>query len=290
LEAEPIPLHGLNSIEHYSDEFQGLYEQGKPKGISTGIKSVDELFTLQTGYLNIVTGYPGDGKSAFLNNLVINVGRAYGWKTCFCSFEKPPALHAIELSQVIIGKPFFSGDNPRMSQEEKDFAEDWIKEHILFQDYIDGGLPTIEAILEKASQAILRAGCRILVIDPFNFIQSDYNGLETDMVNTLLTKIQLWAKQRDVLCFLIAHPTKPQIRDGKKNVVTGVDVAKSMAFFSKADLGLTIYRGESSVEVHCWKARWGWQAKTGKVDLKFDPLTGRYGETKEIEDNFDWTL
>jgi len=290
LEAEPIPLHGLNSIEHYSDEFQGLYEQGKPKGVSTGIKSVDELFTLQTGNLNIVTGYPGDGKSAYLSALCVSVGRAYGWKTCFCSFEKPPALHAIELAQILVGKPFFSGANPRMTQEEKDFAQDWINEHILFQDYMDGGMPTIEAILEKASQAILRTGCRILVIDPFNFIHSEYQGLETDMVNDMLTKVQLWCKQHDCLCFFVAHPTKPQIRDGKKNVVTGVDVAKSMAFFSKCDLGLTVYRGESSVEVHCWKARWGWQAKTGKVELRFDPLTGRYGETQEIEDDFDWTI
>ena len=49
LSAEPIPLHGLNSIEHYADEFQSLYELGKPKGVSTGIESVDGLFTLQTG-------------------------------------------------------------------------------------------------------------------------------------------------------------------------------------------------------------------------------------------------
>jgi hypothetical protein len=108
------------------------------------------------------------------------------------------------------------------------------------------------------------------------------------MVSDLLTKVQLWCKQHDALCFFVAHPTKPQIRDGKKNVVTGVDVAKSMAFFSKCDTGITIYRGEDSVEVHCWKARWGWHSKLGKAELRFDPVTGRYEEAQEIEDNFDW--
>ena len=93
LNAEPVPLHGLNNIAHYSDEFQSLYEQGKPRGVSTGFDSVDELFTLQTGYLNIVTGYPGDGKSAFIDQIIVNVAKNNGWKTCFCSFEKQPTLH-----------------------------------------------------------------------------------------------------------------------------------------------------------------------------------------------------
>lgn len=287
LSAEPIPLHGLNSIEHYADEFQSLYELGKPKGVSTGIQSVDGLFTLQTGYLNIVTGYPGDGKSAFIDQLIVNVGKTYGWKTCYCSFEKPPSLHAVQLSQVLTGKPFFEGDNPRMSQEEKDYSQDWIKEHILFQDYSDSGMPTIEAILDKNASAVMRYGVRIIVIDPFNFIHSDYKGLESDMVSDMLTKVQLFCKQHDVLCFFVAHPTKPAER-GKKSVVTGVDIAKSMAWFSKADLGLTVYRGESNVEVHCWKARWGWQAQVGSTSLTFNPLNGRYEEAEEVQDDFDW--
>ena len=288
LEAPPIPLHGLNSIEHYAEEFQQLYDQGKPRGVSTGISSVDDLFTLQTGYLNIVTGYPGDGKSAFIDQLIVNVGKNYGWKTCYCSFEKPPSLHAVQLAQILINKSFFESDkSERMTQEEKDHAHDWISEHILFQDYMDGGLPTIEAILEKASASIMRYGTRILVIDPFNFIHSDHKGLESDMVSDLLTKVQLWCKQHDSLCFFIAHPTKPAER-GKKNVVTGVDIAKSMAWFSKADLGLTVFRTDSNVEIHCWKARWGWQAKVGKTTLVFDPETGRYAEEYEEDDDFDW--
>jgi len=289
INAEPIPLHGLNNIEFYADEFQSLYEQGKPKGVSTGIQSVDELFTLQTGYLNVVTGYPGDGKSAFLDQIIVNVGKLYGWKTCYCSFEKPPSLHAVQLAQILTGKPFFEGQNPRMSQEEKDYAKDWINDHILFQDYMDGGMPTIEAILEKGASAVMRYGVRILVIDPFNFIHTEHKGLESDMVSDMLTKVQLFCKSHDILCFFVAHPTKPAER-GKKNVVTGVDVAKSMAWFSKADLGLTVYRGEDSVEIHTWKARWGWQAKVGKTSLTFNPLNGRYEEAEEIEDDFDWEI
>ena len=288
LNAEPIPLHGLNNIDHYTEDFQSLYDDGKPQGISTGFDSVDKIFTLQTGYLYIVTGYAGEGKSAFIDQIVVNAGKNHNWKTCFASFEKPPAYHAVQLAQIITGKPFFEGHNDRMTQDEKDQAEAWINEHILFQDYLDGGLPTIDAVLEKCQQSILRYGTRILVIDPFNFIHSDKNfALETDMVSEMLTKVQLFCKQHEVLCFFIAHPAKPMDRS-KKNVVNGLDIAKSMAWSTKADVGLTVYRGDSNVEIHCTKARWNWNARLGQADLKFNPVNGRYEEIEQEEDNFDW--
>ena len=291
LNAEPIPLHGLNTIEHYSDEFQSLYDQGKPKGVSTGFPTVDEIFTPSTGNLFVFSGYPGDGKSAFIDQLVVNLGKNYGWKTCFCSFEKPPSLHAVQLSQVISGLPFFEGKNPRMTQKDKDDAESWMKEHIIFQDYLGGEPATIDSILEKASTSVMRSGIRVLVIDPYNFIHNDKTtGLETDIVSEMLTKVQQFSKRHDVLTIFVAHPTKPFNKDGKKNVVTGVDIAKSMAWFSKADVGVTVYRGDQGVEIHCWKCRFGWNGSLGSVRLSFNPVNGRYEELEEVEDDFDWTI
>ena len=288
LNAEPVPLHGLNNIDFYSDEFQMLYDQGQPKGVSTGFDSVDKLFNIQTGYLCVVTGYPSDGKSAFVDQLLINVAKNYGWKTNICSFEKPPTYHAIQLAQCFIGKPFFEGMNQRMTQEEKDFSQHFINEHFLFQDYQDGGQPTIENILEKSAQAVMRYGTKILVIDPFNFIETNNKGLETDMISSMLTKVQLHCKKYDVLCFFVAHPNKPQVRDGKKNLVTGVDISGSMAWFSKADSLLTIHRNDHNVEIHCTKQRWAWCGKIGMASLTFDPLSNRYAEEEKIEDNYDW--
>ena len=288
LNAEPVPLHGLNNIDFYSDEFQMLYDQGQPKGVSTGYDSIDKLFNIQTGYLAVVTGYPSDGKSCFIDQILINVAKNYGWKTNICSFEKPVSYHAIQLAQCFIGKPFFEGMNQRMTQEEKDFSQHFINEHFLFQDYQDGGQPTIENILEKSAQAVMRYGTKILVIDPFNFVEINRQGLATDVISDMLTKVQLHCKKYDVFCFFVCHPTKPQMRDGNKNVVTGVDVASSMSFFSKCDMGLTVYRGESNVEIHCWKQRWAWCGKTGMSSLTFDPLSNRYAEEEKVEDTYDW--
>lgn len=295
INAEPVPLHGLNAIDHYSDEFQSLYDVGKPAGVSTGLRSLDKLFTLNPGSLTVVTGYPGEGKSALLNFLAVQVGQMYGWKTCFCSFEKPPSLHAVELAQILTKKHFWQNGSsrPRMTQEEKDYAQGWISDHILFQDYQDSEMPTIKDILEKASAAVMRSGVRVLVIDPFNFIHSDHRGLVTDMVSDMLTAVQLWCKQHSCLCFFVSHPVKPAPADrGAKQVPTGLDVAFSMAWWAKSDCGVSVVRSEGNlVEVHVWKARWSWQARLGKVELIFNTENGRYEEVQKIDDDdFDWEI
>jgi len=291
LDATPIPLHGLNTVDFYADEIQSLYDHGAPSGWSTGIKSVDKLFTIKQGMLNVVTGYPSEGKSCFVDQLVINLARNYGIKTCYCSFENPVSLHSVKLAQIYTDKPFFRGINTRMTQQEKDVAEGFIKDHVIFQDYQKQGMATIEQILEKAESAIHRMGCRVLVIDPFNFIQTDAKGrLETDVVSDMLTSVQTFIKQNGMVCFFVAHPSKPKM-DNRKTVVGGLDVSKSMSWFSKSDLGITVAREDDHVGIHCWKARWGiYGHKQGNVKLNFDAITGRYNEYERVEDNFDWNI
>ena len=287
LNAEPLPLHGVNTIDNYSDEFDTLYKEGKPKGISTGYESVDKLFTLKTGQLMTITGYPSDGKSAFLNSLCVNIAKNYGWKTCFTSFEKDPVMHSAELSQLLIKKPFFGKD--RMSQEEKDYAQDWIKEHFLFQDYMSSAMPSIGEVLEKAKQAVLRNGIRCLVIDPFNFLRTnDGKPFDHQSISDMLTEVQLFCKKFDVLTIFISHPSKPLEYNGKRRVPDGVSISGSMAWFAKSDIGVTVYRTEDTVEIHCWKVRWSWQGNQGMVELGFDQPTGRYIEEQEIEDDYEW--
>ena len=235
-----------------------------------------------------MTGWAGHGKSAFLDQVIVNAGKLYGWKTCYASFEKPPSFHSVQLAQVLTGKPFFKGHNERMTEAERDDASAWIEEHILFQDYLDGGLPTIEAILDKAQASIQRMGCRMLVIDPFNFIHTDKSyALETDMVSDMLSKVQLFAKQTDCLVWFVAHPSKPFNKD-KVGHPTPLDIAKSMAWSTKPDVCLAVHRGNEAVEIHCTKARWYWNAKLGCVKLNYNPVNGRYGEIEEQEDDFDW--
>jgi len=90
-----------------------------------------------------------------------------------------------------------------MSQEELDFALEFIDKHFIFQDHQAGSPFTIEGILDFASSGILRDGNqRVLVIDPFNFIDLKQGKMMmTDAINRLLTTVTQWAKSTGSVVF-----------------------------------------------------------------------------------------
>jgi len=279
--AKPIPTVGLYGVEEFRDEFTSLYEDGQIQGLATGIPSLDKLMQIVPGMVTVVTGFPSSGKSDLIDQVCLNLARTHGWKTVYSSFEKPPSLHLAQLSQKLLDLPFFEGPTPRMSREQRDWAVEFCEEHFLFMDHSRQGPSTIEGILDVASKAVMRQGSRVLVIDPYNFIEMPSNEKETDAISRMLTTVQKWARASDAHVFFIAHPTKisPDRRSEKKVVVTGHDIAGSAAWFAKADIGLSVWRHPQDLEppeAIVWKCRWSWLGRHGSCQLGFDKVTGRW--------------
>jgi len=208
-DAKPVPLEGVYSADDYTHDIEHLYEEGIVGGASTGLASVDGLFTVVQGQLSIVTGIPGSGKSEFVDQLMVNLARREGWKFAIASFENPPPLHIAKLSEKYIGKPFFHGMTERMSSEQKTEALHWIKDHFLFLENKGGDSATIDSILDRAKQAVMRLGVRGLVIDPYNYIESS-KGVDNEHqgINEMLTRLVSFARAHDVHIWFIAHPAK----------------------------------------------------------------------------------
>lgn len=293
--AEMLPTVGLHDASVYHDSIQNLYENGQMKGASTGFTSLDQYMQVPLGMLTVVTGFPGSGKSDLVDQLCLNLAKEKGWKTVYCSFEKPPELHIAQLSQKFTNKPFFTGPTTRMSDEEKDHAVNWVNDHFIFMDHRREGPNTIEGILEVASAAVMRMGCRCLVIDPYNYLVVDQGSKETDTISGMLTKVQQWAKSHDAHVFFVAHPTKinQERRTGKKVVVTGHDIAGSASWFAKADIGLTVWRhptDDEPPEAHVWKVRWSWIGRHGHTSLHFDKVTSRWEDLSPEVDDYDWDV
>ena len=288
--AQPIPLQGLYDSSHYLEKFHDLYDHGKSIGVSSGFASLDAHLRIAPGMVTIVTGLPGHGKSDWLDQVCIHLAKNHGYRTIYCSFEKPPELHMAQMAQKISSKPFFRGPNPRMTPEERDAAADWISEHFFFMDA--AGAMTIDDVLDFAKAAVLRHSAKVLVIDPFNYLQVDSKQqLETNAISEVLTKTAQFAKSHDVAVFFVSHPAKPggDARSGKF-VAGGMDVAGSMAWYAKSDMGVTIVRTDEGPECHVWKVRWAWLGTPGHADLSYDPVSTRWSDRELIEDTFDWNL
>ena len=279
--AEPLPLEGVYTVDDYKSEVTHLYTNGVIGGLSTGMPVVDELFTVVQGQLSVITGVPGSGKSEFIDQLMVNLAKNYDWKFAVASFENPPPLHIAKLAEKIVGKPFFDGPNGRMNKEEADNALTYIHNHWLFLEQRSGELVTIDSVLDRAQQAVMRMGVRGLVIDPYNYIAQQSNSdNEHQSINDLLTRLVAFARANDVHIWFIAHPSKmPTDASGSTAVPKGMNISGSASFFAKADLGITVHQNKDrGVEIHCWKVRFKWIGKVGKVQLKYDVPTGRYSE------------
>jgi twinkle protein len=273
--AEPYPIEGLFGTDVFEDQVNELFDKGFGGGESTGFGNVDELYTIVPGQLTVVTGYPSSGKSNFVDQLMVNLARSKDWKFAICSFENPPSLHIPKLCELYLKQPFFEGPTPRMSKDDLNAALKWVKEHFVLLDTVNHE-STIESILERTQAAIARLGIRGLVIDPYNFIELKAANSETDAISKMLSKVQAFAKAAQIHVWFVAHPAK-QMRVGEQMPVPdGMSVSGSMAWWAKADCGLTVHRTVQDVLIRVWKCRWRWVGKPGDTTLVYDRATGCY--------------
>lgn len=268
-EARPYPVKGLYRLSDYPDV-------GEPKTYSTGWADVDDCLKLWLGELMVVTGIPGHGKSTWVMNLCTNLAREHGWVCAVASFEIPtvPALR-YKLRLAITGE-----GKERWNRHLIDDADRFIQDHFVFidDDPTGGGDEdlTLEWLLDRAADAVLRDGIKVLVIDPWNEVEHarPKNESETQYVNRALRSIRRFALRYDVLAIVVVHPTKDVGRDGASRVPTLYDCEGSAAWFNKPDHGVVIdvpnpVQNETVVWVK--KARFSWSGRKGDVTLEYLP-------------------
>lgn len=281
--AEPYPIQSLHEAASFESQTFALYREGRKRGLTTGWKCIDPLFTVRPGELTVVTGYPGSGKSEFIDALMCNVANIHGWTFGVCSFENPADEHISKFAEKYVGAPFYDGPRNRMTEAELHGAMDWINSHFLFIR-ADEESPTIDWLLDKAKAAVVRYGIRGLVIDPYNELEHKRPGgmTETEYVSQMLAKVKRFAQNHGVHVWFIAHPAKPQ-KDREADPPTLYDISGSANWVNKADIGVVVHRGfmpdgtrKHDAEIHVRKVRFKAVGQPGMSTLDYDFLTGRY--------------
>ena len=257
-----------------------VFDNGKPFGKTTFINSLDDYLRIREGFVYCFTGYPGAGKSEFVNYLALLQAENNGLKTCFYSPENYPVEEMMEtMIQSHIGKWIYQGDN-RCSRDEFKEGIDFIDNHFMFFDKED--IPRIDELLnEFRLQAI--AGYKIFVIDPFNAIAEGgfTDGNMSKYLRVALTQIKLFANKTKSIVFLVEHP---------KGVVTGSDNPPEASpyvlyggsmWFNKMDVIVALTKMEDyRVDVKVWKVKNqklnGTTNRDKAITLKFNWQTNRY--------------
>jgi twinkle protein len=276
--AAAYPISGISDAGTYFDRLNDLYTKGTGKGFSTGYSSVDSVYTVAPAQLTVVTGYPSSGKSNFIDQIMVNLARDHQWKFAVCSFENQPEIHISRLMEIYTKRRFFEGKD-RMSEQDKDIAFKFVKDHFLFIDTNGEEPSTLDSILERARAAVKRMGVRGLVIDPYNYIELPKgDGTETAAISDMLTRVQKFCKAHDVHTWFIAHPSKVTRHGMEQPRPDGMSIAGSMAWWAKTDCGLTVHRKEHHVEIAVWKCRYRWVGTQGETTMLYNKTAGTYSE------------
>ena len=290
-EAQEVPLEGIFTAGDVRDELEVLFEKGLQKGAVLGMGDLDDLLSVEVGRLMIVTGIPGDGKSEFLDEMAVRYSLKYDWRCAWFSPENfPVTLHHPKLIEKLIGKRFMKGV---MKPMEFEAAVGYLS-HNFFDILPEEGY-RVDTILEKAETLVRRKGIRVFILDPYNCLEHQIptGQSETQYISEFLEKLRSFARRRQVLVVLAAHPTKMKRDPLTKQfpVPTMYDISGSAAFFNKADFGIAIERDRTKevTRVHVQKVKFRHLGQPGVASFQYNTCCGRFtpmqeGKTPDIPD------
>lgn len=273
--AKPYPVRGLYRLSEYP-------EMPEIEVYSAGWDGWSDL-KLFAGEFIVVTGIPSHGKSTWVLNLLVNLAQRHNWRAAICSPEMP----AVPILRDRFRRLYCGFKPLELEMTEKAKADAWIEDRFVFIDTDPTGSGEsdepfdLEWIIDRATDAVLRDGIRVLVIDPWNEIDHarEKNESATDYIARGIRNLKRFARLYGVVVIVVAHPTKDVARDGKQRMPGLYDIEGAAHWYNKCDHGIVIERPnaettECCVNVH--KVRFEETGKRGKVSMAYNRDSGRF--------------
>jgi len=284
-----IPVSGIVNLGNYYDDIYSMFIHGLEKGKGIG-NELDNLVTWELGRLAVVTGIPGHGKSEYVDFICVLLNVMHSWKVAYFSPENYPIkYHFAKIASKVSGKQFKQG---YMQQDEFESVYEYIQDNFFFI-YPEDDM-SFDNILTKAKYLVKKYGIKIFVIDPYNKIEHmrASSESETEYISKLLDRISAFAKQFNVLVFLVAHPRKmDKNNQGFYNVPNLYDINGSANFYNKSDYGMTVYRDfvNKVVQIHVIKVKFKHLGDGGTINLHYNYVNGRYEPENATVDRWNQT-
>lgn len=274
--AQPMPIKGIYHLQDFP-EFQ------RPQTFTTGWGRLDlgDLqpnqcgLMLTTGLFMVVLGKPGSGKSTWTLQLAYNMARRHGWNVGLGSFEVLPVPYVRD----ILRNHFLQAGRDEWTPFRIRAADEFINRKFTFfhiDARADDSEQSLEWLLEKAEEAVIRDGIKMLIIDPWNELEHarrrDEN--ETQYTARAIRALKKFAMAFDVLVCVVVHPTKSG-GDKPQGELSLYDADGSAHWVNKPDIGLVIERDDASSQciVHGRKFRFSFLGKKGSTSFVYDPKT-----------------
>ena len=294
---------GVGTVDDQKEALKELIRNGVPRFPGIRLHGFSHLVRFEPGRLMVISGYPGAGKSSFADYIMMSLAVQQGWKAAVYSPEKyPMSLHYYELGQILMGR----------EMSPKNFTEQALSRALCFLTnnifHITDESNSIEDIITSATLLVRQKGIRVLVIDPFNYIELPVlsGANDTQKISYVLKRMVDFAHEEKVLVILVAHPKKPQTDGTRKQepqMPSLYDIAGSADCYNKCDYGLILQRQRSTdytkapslTWIHVLKVRFRHLGQIGARAFGYDTVSGRFvgtaddNLTLQERDRTDWS-
>jgi len=120
-------ISNRDDIKRYAGN---VFRNGLPKGVSTGIPTLDPHYRYRKGELDVIMGLANIGKTTTMFYLMLNASMRYGWKwLCYCPENEPVGDMISDIAEMFVGKSADKDRKDRMSSTEFSTAIDWVLQH-----------------------------------------------------------------------------------------------------------------------------------------------------------------
>ena len=257
----------------------------KKRAVTTGFTFLDSTMRLALGYFMVVTGYPGSGKSEFVDAMLANCAIIHGWNTLMFSPENyPTEEHMCKIAERFIGKSMLNFTN-----EDEAAAMDFIDTFFRWT-YPDD--PSLDNLLTIALEHHKKNPIQVLVFDPWNNVEhSRGDALISEYLSTSLSKIIRFGRTNKILMIVIAHPKNPPPQKDPTKPIPHAnmwDIDGGAMWRNKADYGVICHRpcmATHKMEAYFQKIKYKWMGQIGMHVFDYEYMTGRYKGT--MDKNFD---
>jgi twinkle protein len=133
--------------------------------------------------------------------------------------------------------------------------------------------------------AVVRHGCRVIVIDPFNELDSSAakGESETNYIGRFIRTMKRFARKFQVHVIVVAHPAKLLRIDGQYPRPTLYDINGSSHWYNKAEIGIIVHRKDDSTVIWVQKSRYHETiGRPGEVEMAYVGDDRRYRELSRI--------
>jgi twinkle protein len=267
-EAKPVPVKGLYRVRDFP-------APGAVPTLSHGVPVLSEMLPIVPATLTVLTGYAGQGKTSLTVAIVANLIR-YNVPVAIGTFEtmpRPILERKLRAALLEVAESSLDTVSRERLKEADELIDDNLK--IISQMVGEDEEMTLDDVLELARIAVVRDGCKLLILDPWNEIEHKRrrDESETEYANRSIRAIKHFMRVHNVAVWIVAHPAKPDGGNTKLGTPGLYHISGSAAWANKADYGVVYSRPDKQTnlaKVHVTKVRMGLPGREGTAELAYD--------------------